>query len=776
MVDIPSFMQAHGERLIENGYRILPITPGSKVPGRYMNGEWNPAKGWQSHCERDTKPFELDMWSRWPGCAIGLACGNVIGIDIDIVSDPALAIQLEKLARDMLGDTPAIRIGKAPKRALYYRAAVPFNGKKMHPLEIFGLGGQMVIYAIHPDTGLPYQWPEESLLDLDISSLPEITEAQAMEWLQAAYNLVPIELRPKKLTSFASEASDWRGASDPRGTYEAVASALEYIRNDDVDGSSWITICNAIKAALGPAGRDLWLDWSKSSAKSGASGKSNTAEKRYDTARPTKIGAGTIYYMAEQRGWVPGPELTLNAAVAEAADAPHQAAEMLAETDAAMARRAPVVPLPAVPVSSDLMDVQGVIGALVGLSVRTAISPQPFLALAAAITTVGVVAGRKFRTRTNLRTNLYTIGIADSGGGKDHARGIMKEALFAAGLGDYMGGGKIASGSGLLTSLERHPCRLFLLDEMGKFIKSVTGLRTASHREEIWTNLTELYTSAGGVYLGAEYSDQKLRPRIDIMQPCCGVYGVTVPGSFWGALEGGSMADGSLARFMIFLTDNDYPDRNKTPDQLEIPDDLIADLKTIAQGLSEDGTVGDMPEMPDMKPSVYTVPTTPGADRLLDRLTDDQTDWLRSMKGTSATAIIARVGENVNKVAMIRAISDNPSAPLITERDVKWATALVEHCTRTLLREADRFVADNETEASHKRVLDIIRKAGTISHNDLTRKTQHLKQRERGEIINALIESQLIRIFAEKTDGAGRPGKAYEAIQQAEVTGPITYH
>ena len=32
--------------------------------------------------------------------------------------------------------------------------------------------------------------------------------------------------------------------------------------------------------------------------------------------------------------------------------------------------------------------------------------------------------GRKYRTASNLRSNLYVLGIAESGGGKDHARKV----------------------------------------------------------------------------------------------------------------------------------------------------------------------------------------------------------------------------------------------------------------------------------------------------------------------------------------------------------------
>jgi hypothetical protein len=36
-----------------------------------------------------------------------------------------------------------------------------------------------------------------------------------------------------------------------------------------------------------------------------------------------------------------------------------------------------------------------------------------------------------------------------------------------------------------------------------------------------------------------------------------------VPGPFWSALEGGALADGSNARFRVFLTDDDYPEQER---------------------------------------------------------------------------------------------------------------------------------------------------------------------------------------------------------------------
>ena len=301
-----SFMAQCGERLIDSGYSVIPIMPGTKVPGRFTGGEWSPYPNWTRHCDRPTKGFEVDIWQRWPGCGVGIATGSVVGIDIDIL-DGELAIQLAALATTMLGDTPCLRIGRAPKRLLVYRTETPFAGRKRLPLEVLAHGQQFVAYAIHPGTGQPYEWPEDGLLDMPLEKLPAVTEAQVMAWLDQAYAMIPAELRPHTLIGDRERPGTWRGPSDPRGTYEAVQAALAFMPNDDLDGHSWITMGNAIKAALGDQGKDLWLAWSRQSSKSGASGRTDTPERHWATLRPHSIGAGSIYTMADRSGLGPAP-------------------------------------------------------------------------------------------------------------------------------------------------------------------------------------------------------------------------------------------------------------------------------------------------------------------------------------------------------------------------------------------------------------------------------------------------------------------------------------
>lgn len=767
-----SFMARHGARLIDNGYRILPIVPGHKKPGRYSAGDWRDYADWARHCDRDNGPVEAEIWAKWPDAGIGIAAGTVVAVDIDI-RDADLALQLEKLAREMLGDTPLMRVGLPPKRLLVYRADQPFAGIKAHPLEILARGQQFVGYGVHPVTQRPYEWPIDNPVDTARDDIPAVTEAQCRGWLEAALKLVPEDLRSVPLAQGTSEEG-WRGPSDPKGTLAAIQEALTYLPNDDLQWDDWFRVGMALKGALGNDGWEIFSAWSSQSAKHDPV----ATAKLWRGLKPHSVGAGTIYWLAECQGWTPSAEVILNGNVEEAMrgvaidlpkdnDLPDDEPEV--EEVGAVEEAEPVAPQPVeAPADSiaDLLQVEGVLAEFIDWCGATAYRQQPWLALGAGLALVGTLAGRRYRNYRNNRPNVYVIGIADSGGGKENARTRIKELLFSAGLDRYLGGDEIASGKALLAALGKHPARLFQPDEFGQSLKDMLGPKAPAHLREIWTNLTKLYTSAGSVYLGTEYADQTNRPRVDLFQPHACLHATTVPGPFWAALQSGAMSDGSLARFLIFLSPNDYPD---APDEdLDLPDppaSLIAACQEIARGPTHHdfGPLDDPNQLiAGISINPYTVPFTDEARALTKALADEQTADLRRHAGTRRTAAIARNLETAQRVALIRAISRDPQYPVVTEDDLTWAWRLTLFCAATTQREAEAHVADNEVEAQHKRALDIIRKAGPVG---ITKKAFYKAthwlgdNRRRESVIAALVEAGEIEVI--KLAGKTKPTAFY---------------
>ncbi len=392
------------------------------------------------------------------------------------------------------------------------------------------------------------------------------------------------------------------GTSELQGTFAAIEAALAFLPNDDLHYDDWIRVGLALKGALGQDGRELFLAWSAQSAKD----MPEATIRAWASFQPTGIGAGTIYHLARERGWHPAPGLVLNGAVA--GQGAHPARLMLDQLGSGCAPERPAAASTAAPPPAGFFELDGALKLFVDYILASAIRPQPVLALGAALAALGALMGRRYRTSTNLRSNLYVIGMAPSGAGKDHARGCIKEAFAAARLERWLGGNRIASGSGLLAALYRHPAQLFQLDEFGQLVRTIADKRRAPrHLSEIWDLFTELATSAGGTYLGAEYADQQQRPRQDIVQPCCCLHATTVPEPFWAGLEQGALGDGSLARFVLFATDH-IPDRQPAPAPVgEVPASLVEALQAIAARLAPGG--GDLAalDLPMVRPEPLVV-------------------------------------------------------------------------------------------------------------------------------------------------------------------------
>jgi hypothetical protein len=313
-----SFMSELGGRYIDNGYPILPIKPESKAPGLYTAAVgWSGGyPDWTRHCARPTTLLEFEIWATYPDAGIGVACGYPVGIDIDVVEDAAIATDIERLARRLLGDTPLVRIGMAPKRLLVYRAEHPFAGFKMHPIEVLARGQQFVAHAIHPETGQAYRWIDDSPADVPLSELPAVTEEQCRAFAKEAFELLPAALRPARLLNGNGHNGSDVHTPSPlgrRGTYDAVASALEKIPNDDWPYDDWVSIGIYIKGALGDVGLPLSLRWS---AKSANKDRPDYTAKIFTGLRADRAGAGSIYRKAEEYGWRADHSIRMNGAIA----------------------------------------------------------------------------------------------------------------------------------------------------------------------------------------------------------------------------------------------------------------------------------------------------------------------------------------------------------------------------------------------------------------------------------------------------------------------------
>ena len=161
-------------------------------------------RGWPglNHAEWDGADLAAAIADYQPAddfCCCLAVQSEIVAIDLDII-DQEHAAAADRLADDILGRTPLVRIGLAPKQIRVYRSGDAIRSRKLHPLEIFSGSGQFIGYGWHEKAGRPYIWPQRSPLDVsaDSDAIPLVTRAQLDRFSTELFKVVPRRLLPTR--------------------------------------------------------------------------------------------------------------------------------------------------------------------------------------------------------------------------------------------------------------------------------------------------------------------------------------------------------------------------------------------------------------------------------------------------------------------------------------------------------------------------------------------------------------------------------------------------
>ena len=402
-------------------------------------------------------------------------------------------------------------------------------------------------------------------------------------------------------------------------------------------------------------------------------------------------------------------------------------------------------------IPAELCEVPGFIGDVIDFNLRTAIYPLPELALAGALSLMATITSGKVEYR-QARSNAYIIGLAPSGGGKDHARKINRRILQKAGHGEIAGPERIGSAVGIVSALAEHWRQLMQIDEIGSLLAVINNPKTAPHMFQVSSVLCQCTGGAGDVWTPEAYGDRKKMK--ELRYPHLTIYGTSVPGSFWQHLTKASLTDGLVGRMLIFENAN-YVDMFEA-EQLELPASLIEmatawlEAKTHAGDLAgltcEDGA------------HAYTVKATPEAE---ERLFGHAyaISQKRKSEDTIEAAIWSRVAEKTNKLAMLLACSradPRERWPQIEFEDADKAVKLSNWITRRTLHKGAAWVAETPFERDLLEVSRWLERRRRVTLTELSRRF-NLPARQRTEILDTLQTSERIQILQDKPDGPGRP-------------------
>jgi hypothetical protein len=362
----------------------------------------------------------------------------------------------------------------------------------------------------------------------------------------------------------------------------------------------------------------------------------------------------------------------------------------------------------------------GIVGEIADWILDTSADPQPMLAVAGALSAVGAALAQQVMTTRRARTNLYLVGLARTGFGKDHARKAVKKLLEKANLGpSHIGGEELPSGAGVRAAVARRPGCVFLVDELGNLLASMKHRNASPHLAGIVDALLKMFSSTDGILYGAEYADQKLRARVDIPYPCAGVYGTTVPGSFYDSLDSQSIASGFLNRLLIVEASGRRPVHR--PDRY-----LDAVPERLSGWLQAASKIIPLSELPGATstPGEYPVAVsyTPGAERLMHEFAEWVNGRIDALQGTPKEPLgelWSRASEHASKVALVVGVGMTTDAAAlesarhtmclrIDERAAEWAIEFVRSLVTHVELAASTRMGDSEHDRLAQQVLQVL--------------------------------------------------------------------
>lgn len=390
---------------------------------------------------------------------------------------------------------------------------------------------------------------------------------------------------------------------------------------------------------------------------------------------------------------------------------------------------------------------------------------QPILALGAAIATMGTIMGRKVKTETNLRTNLYIVGIGETSCGKEHARQCIKSLFHASECEDYLGPENLASDSGLLVAVHNQPAMLLMIDEIGWLLKAVTSQYAKPYMKNIAQVLMQLHSSAGSVMKGKTYADKE-RKQENIQQPNVCLYGTSVPGRFHAALTRDEVEDGFVPRMVVFESEDPSPPRRRIKN-IPPPENLIQlvrywhDLPVGNQ--SAFGKLAGYAAVPDPREVVCTT----DADAIFSEFEEFVREQANECRPRGVAGLWGKTEAMALQLALIHALSLNPEGRFIEAVSAEWAIGSMTYLTKKMVRMAEKNLNANQYEADVKKVLQIIYEQGKegMKRSALLRRCQWMPKRVFDEVMVLLEETAQVRKI-KKRDGVRGPEVTGYVIRQ----------
>lgn len=754
-----------GPDLVDMGYHAIPVLPGSKRPGSMSYGEWFGDMDWSRFCDRLPTEVETSIWSRWPDAGVCVAIDHQLKV-IDVDTDD---MDIREAIEAVIPEPMVKKKGQKGYSAFYRGSEAivsrPFSlilagGYESRIIDLLAHGRQTVLPpTLHPDTCKPYEWlTEDTLMDTPIDKLPLLPDDIAARLEDALRPFGEIrEFRPlvrngedvfgdtiwREANNFAmanldswvpalfspSDIKRTRDGYRARASWRGVENHNVGIHRDgitDFGGGTSYTPISLVMAVM----------------------QTNMFEPAYD-------------WLTRQTGYKPDDEEWVKRYAAIAL--------RLAEKS----RSRPVAPTPSQQITKPLEETPpvraprgkfdpftpaaagGLIGAIAQWSLDSARRPVAEFSVLAGLAFVATMFGRQAVGPTGAGLNLYLVGIAGPGFGKEHAHKTLHTVALDTGMQDLIGPGEVTSGSAIEKVARRRPVFVMPWDEMGVVLQSVTGAGSSSWAKTIRKVLLEVFSKSTSVWSGKEHADPlKDSSSEPIHAPTISLFGMSTPTTFYRGLTEETLSDGFVARLVV-VEAKVRPNRQEAPPLMVTPMSLSKMLKEARAALPVGDTAKANWRNATMRPNLYTVPwQDEEAERRWLAIEDWQYEQIE--EHGAHDGLVGRTAEHVVKIATVRALSNNPSNPRVSVEDIEWAYAVVQRSIDSLDAGAREYMSGSQFEELCKAIMRELNGAGgEMAQSALVRRRGVSKADDR--MVKAALDRLTVsgQIYAPSINGKG---------------------
>ena len=683
----------------ELGLSLIPIKIGAKRP------DCSPfdTEGWQRYCDTLPTEEEAETWDTIHH-RYGLACGKASGVmAVDIDTDDKEVLNACPLS-------PVIKRGRKGETRFFRFDGKVQSCKVAGIIDILCSGKQTLLPpTIHHEIDQPYVWlTPDTLENYDIRDLPLFTDAELDQLRRSVEKKVAFE--PTNTIGVEISGGPWFNTDPKRGCPHGSHDRLKAIANAMIGRG--VSPDDAVRELL------RYDD-------------ENHKPVTYfsDTTRPDCVAdpvTNALFFYASnlktfnrrqvQQGNQPSIPLVSGTEVLEIGGAP----PIIAEAWQPLAWPEP----------------QGLLKEIRDQILDYSLRDQPGLALGGAIA-IGAAALSNRMKLGDAWPNVYVLNVAQTGAGKSFPYGVAKRILNPENDLDLLGASGYRSSTALIKDLVGRRERLDLIDECSGLFKMVRD--GGVFQTEMLDMLNALWAESKTIYLGPESAG---RERVNVWHPCISVLFSTTPSNLKISTNSEFISGGFIPRCLIFH-DAEYGKIGKSVWDENRADKIVKGLHYFKEFRKD-----DKKNLVSPKPDPMDCPISTAAQKMLEDYHYECASQLqRGDTEELEKNFLTRAAEQATKLALIHGALRGLMVDVI---DVQWAVNTLQVCWHNSSPIMPQMGAENAQEGNVLRVLQIIKRSGSIGHSRLIGKTRFLRTSERTEILASLeAEGKISTVLAE---------------------------